>query len=299
MTKRKPPRVRGPHRAGAAGGQSAGHGTGHAAGHRPPPGRPGAAGIPHRAGAARGGGNVWLYGNHAVAAALANPQRRCLRLVASDAKAAEALLAAAPSAACPSVDTLDRAELDALLPPGAVHQGLALLVAPLPDRSVADICAAADDAQARVVVLDQVTDPQNVGAVLRSAAAFGALAVIVQDRHAPPVTGALARAASGALEHVALVRAVNLNRALGELKDAGFWTVGLDGEAPQRLDAVRPDGRCALVLGAEGAGLRRLTREACDVLAHIPMSGPGRQWVESLNVSNAAAVALYEMVREN
>ena len=212
MTKRKPPRVRGPHRAGAAGGQSAGHGTGHAAGHRPPPGRPGAAGIPHRAGAARGGGNVWLYGNHAVAAALANPLRRCLRLVASDAKAAEALLAAAPSAACPSVDTLDRAELD---------------------RSVADICAAAaDDAQARVVVLDQVTDPQNVGAVLRSAAAFGALAVIVQDRHAPPVTGALARAASGALEHVALVRAVNLNRALGELKDAGFWTVGLDGEAP-------------------------------------------------------------------
>jgi 23S rRNA (guanosine2251-2'-O)-methyltransferase len=294
MAKRNPPRARGPHRPGAGG-----HSAGHSAGHRPPPGRSGAGGA-HRvkSGGPKGGpkaGNVWLYGDHAVAAALANPQRRCLRLVASDANAAAALLAAAPAAACPSVDTLDRAELDALLPPGAVHQGLALLVAPLPERSVADICAAAaGDPAARIVVLDQVTDPQNVGAVLRSAAAFGACAVIVQDRHAPPVTGVLARAASGALEHVALVRAVNLNRALGELKDAGFWTIGLDGAAPRALDAVRPDGRCALVLGAEGAGLRRLTREACDALARIPIAGT----VESLNVSNAAAVALYELARE-
>jgi len=116
----------------------------------------------------------------------------------------------------------------------------------------------------------------------------------MQDRHAPPVTGALGKAASGGLEHVALVRTVNLNRALGELKDAGFWCVGLEGGASQSLAAARPDGRCALVLGAEGAGLRRLTREACDTLAHIPMS----DLVESLNVSNAAAVALYELVRE-
>jgi 23S rRNA (guanosine2251-2'-O)-methyltransferase len=195
----------------------------------------------------------------------------------------------------PPVEPADRAELDALLPPGAVHQGLALLVAPLPEKSVGDICDATRDAEsARVIVLDQVTDPQNVGAVLRSAAAFGAAAVIVQDRHAPPVTGVLARAASGALEHVALVRAVNLNRALGELKDAGFWTVGLAGAAAQPLSAIRADNKCALVLGAEGAGLRRLTREACDALARIPIADT----MESLNISNAAAIALYELTRE-
>jgi 23S rRNA (guanosine2251-2'-O)-methyltransferase len=304
MAKRKPPRARGPHRSDRT-GAPAGSAAGHSAGHRPPPARapfaakPGGkgAGKPARGGAGKPGSAIWLYGDHAVAAALANPARRCLRLAASDAKAAEALLAGAPADASfdrAAVEIVDRAELDALLPPGAVHQGLALLVAPLPELTVGDVCDAAQDRpNARIVVLDQVTDPQNVGAVLRSAAAFGALAVIVQDRHAPPVTGALAKAASGGLEQVALVRAVNLNRALGELKDAGFWTVGLAGEAYQRLADVRHDGRCALVLGAEGAGLRRLTREACDALAHIPMSGA----IESLNVSNAAAIALYELAR--
>lgn len=286
MAKRKPSKGRRPGRNATA--------SGHNAGQRQPSGRTPPGG---RSSARKpaGGGAVWLYGDHAVGAALANPQRRCLRLVASDSGAAEALLATAPADACPSVDTVDRAELDALLPPGAVHQGLALLVAPLPEQTVGDICAATrDDTNARVVLLDQVTDPQNVGAVLRSAAAFGAAAVIVQDRHAPPVTGTLARAASGGLEQVALVRAVNLNRALGELKDAGFWIIGLAGEADRTLGEARSEGRCALVLGAEGAGLRRLTREACDALAKIPISGQ----VESLNVSNAAAIALYELVRD-
>jgi 23S rRNA (guanosine2251-2'-O)-methyltransferase len=300
MAKRKPPGARQPRR-GARSGDSGGD---HPGGHRPAsarlPQRPGAL-PPRRAGRPIGGGTLWLYGGHAVAAALANPARHCLRIVATDRKGADALLAALPQARRQSlaqldIEPLDRAEIDALLPPGAVHQGLALLVAPLPERSVADICGVTQaDPAARVVVLDQVTDPQNVGAVLRSAAAFGAAAVIVQDRNAPPPTGALAKAASGALEQVALVRAVNLNRALGELKDAGFWCLGLAGDAPRSLAAARPDGRVALVLGAEGAGLRRLTREACDTLAHIPISGR----VESLNVSNAAAIALYELARQS
>lgn len=299
MAKRKPPRGRragrgtlagGP--AGHAGGHIGGHAGAHAAAHRPSPARA-------RQRPAAGGSTLWLYGQHAVAAALANPQRRCLRLAATDIKAAEVLLDALPNERRPPVEPADRAEIDALLPPGAVHQGLALLVAPLPEQSVGDICdATRDTADARVIVLDQVTDPQNVGAVLRSAAAFGAAAVIVQDRHAPPVTGTLARAASGALEQVALVRAVNLNRALGELKDAGFWAVGLAGEAEQPLAAIRAanstDSKCALVLGAEGAGLRRLTREACDMLVRIPIADT----VESLNISNAAAVALYELTRK-
>ncbi|HIJ64183.1 MAG TPA: 23S rRNA (guanosine(2251)-2'-O)-methyltransferase RlmB, partial [Rhodospirillaceae bacterium] len=194
----------------------------------------------------------------------------------------------------PQPEGIERADLDVLLPMGAVHQGLALAADPLPELQIIDLLDAArgrDSAQ--LVVLDQVTDPHNAGAVLRSAAAFGALAVVVQDRHAPEQTGTLAKAASGALERVPLVRVTNLVRALEELKSGGFWIAGLAGDAEQTLAAAGLNGKIALVLGSEGDGLRRLTREHCDHLVRLPQTDQ----VESLNVSNAAAVALYELVR--
>ncbi|OHC82452.1 MAG: 23S rRNA (guanosine(2251)-2'-O)-methyltransferase RlmB [Rhodospirillales bacterium RIFCSPLOWO2_12_FULL_67_15] len=241
----------------------------------------------------------WLYGRHAVLAALANPARTCRRLVVSpeflaqhQAAIGKALAAGGPSP--PAPQTLPRSEIDRLLADGAAHQGIALLADPLPELAVEDICRrAAERARARVVVLDQATDPRNVGAAMRAAAAFAAEAVIIQDRHAPPAGGALAKAASGALERVALVRTVNLARALGLLKKAGFWCVGLDARAESTLGQTDLTGKIVLVLGAEGEGLRRLTRDSCDLLAKIPMA----EGCDSLNLASAAAIALYEAFR--
>jgi 23S rRNA (guanosine2251-2'-O)-methyltransferase len=230
---------------------------------------------------------------HAVAAALANPARRLRRLLVT-AEAEAALAAAAPPPWRIAPERVERGAFLSLLPEDAVHQGCALLADPLPDH---DLDQALATAQGPVLVLDQVTDPRNVGAILRSAAAFGAAALVMQDRHAPPETGSLARAASGALELVPVVRVVNLSRALDELKQAGCWVVGLAAEAQVTLAQVQrglAGRRCALVLGAEGEGMRRLTREHCDELARLPISPR----MESLNVSAAAAVALYELVRE-
>jgi 23S rRNA (guanosine2251-2'-O)-methyltransferase len=194
----------------------------------------------------------------------------------------------------PDPETVERAEIDRIVGSGAVHQGLALLAGPLPETAIEDVITGAAAArESAVVILDQATDPQNVGAVLRSAAAFGATAVIVQDRHGPPMTGALIKAASGAAERVPLVRVVNLARAIWALKDGGFWCVGLDTAAPRTLAEGNLKGRVALVLGAEGRGLRRLTSETCDELLKVPIAAG----VDSLNLSNAAAVALYEIVR--
>jgi 23S rRNA (guanosine2251-2'-O)-methyltransferase len=237
-----------------------------------------------------------LWGVHPVIAALGNEARRCRRLLATGEaqKAHAAALEPLLRERQLRVETVERGGIDAVLPPGAVHQGLALAVEPLADLSIEDLIEAADGRDPAVVmVLDQVTDPHNLGAVLRSAAAFGALGVIVTDRHAPGETGTLAKSASGALERVPLVRTVNLARGLDDLKSAGFWIAGLAGDAPATLAAAKLSGKVALVLGAEGEGMRRLTRERCDLLVKLPQTDA----VESLNVSNAAAVALYELFR--
>ncbi len=245
------------------------------------------------------GGPPLLYGKHAVFNALANPQRRIQRLLltqeARDSQQddiSEALDKGEHGNI--EISCLDRRSLEERLPPGAVHQGMALEAEPLPTKHIEDIIKQCkNDPKAAIVILDQATDPHNIGAILRSAAAFGAAAVVVQDRNAPDITGTMAKAASGALERVALVRTTNLARAMEKAKAAGFWCIGLDGTATQTIAEADLDGRVALVLGAEGSGLRRLTRENCDLLVKVPMTGA----VESLNLSNAAAIALYEKTR--
>jgi 23S rRNA (guanosine2251-2'-O)-methyltransferase len=224
-----------------------------------------------------------FWGKHAVAAALDNPDRKVLKAWATREavqfmqfpKDLTVLMAEAP-------------DLGRMVPHDAPHQGVVIEVEPLEEVWLGDVLADAPE-KAVLLVLDQVTDPHNVGAILRSAAAFGAVGIVTQDRHSPPEGGALAKAASGALERVPWVRVVNLARALEEIAEAGFWRIGLAGEATTDLkDALGPR-QVALVLGAEGPGMRSNTREHCDALARLPISDS----IESLNVSNAAAVALY------
>ena len=263
-----------------------------AATERPAPARPPSRRAEEAASAAR---NAWVYGRHPVAALLANPARRVRRAIAlADAQewlAERVGEARARRGEGLRAETVERETLDELLPPGAVHQGVAVRADALPELGIDDVSAA--EGPAVIVFLDQVSDPHNVGAVLRSAAVFGARAVVVPEHGSPPLTGVLAKAASGALEHVPLVRVTNLVRALERLKKAGFWSVGLDEAGDRPLAELGMSGRIALVLGSEGEGLRRLTRERCDHLARLPARGP----LASLNVSNAAAVALYELVR--
>ncbi|MEO3434978.1 23S rRNA (guanosine(2251)-2'-O)-methyltransferase RlmB [Inquilinus sp. CAU 1745] len=239
-----------------------------------------------------------LFGVHAVREAWTNPDRRCERLFVTEGgrEAMEAALEAAGRAGLtrPAPEIVARDALDALLPDGAVHQGVVLLAAPLAETDLYDLGRLTEDRRSSVVVvLDQVTDPHNVGAILRSAAAFGADAVVTTERNAPEMTGTLAKTASGAAEYVPVIRVMNLARALRDLQEWGFWCVGLAEEGERTLSELAPTGKVALVLGAEGPGLRRLTRETCDALVRLPTSGP----VGSLNVSNAAAVALYETAR--
>lgn len=224
-----------------------------------------------------------FWGRHAVAAALDNSERRVLKAWATR-EAAESMQFPANV----SVTLADAADLGRLVPSDAPHQGVVIEVEPLEEVWLSDVVGEAGES-ATILVLDQVTDPHNVGAILRSVAAFGAIAIVTQDRHSPPESGALAKAASGALERVPWVRVVNLSRTLDELAESGFWRIGLAGEAETALgDALGPK-RVALVLGAEGPGMRANVREHCDALARLPI----RDAIESLNVSNAAAVALY------
>lgn len=225
-----------------------------------------------------------LYGWHTVKAALENPARRVHKLLATENAArrlAEEGVTASPDIVRPSA-IADR------LAPDAVHQGLYLEASPLPPADIAGI-----PADALVLVLDQITDPHNVGAILRTAAAFGVAAVITTARHSPEATGALAKAASGALEFVPIITVQNLARTMAELKERGYQLVGLDSSAEADLGTVALRTPLALVLGAEGKGLRQLTRESCDHVGRLDL--PGK--IKSLNVSNAAALALYVAAR--
>lgn len=226
----------------------------------------------------------WIWGWHAVEAALANPRRGPpLRLIATPDRARQ--IEARFGRQIP-LEVADAHRIGLGLPQGAVHQGVALRPAPLAEADISDFEARPG---AVILVLDQVTDPQNVGAILRSAAAFGVVGVVLQERHAPKLGGALAKAAAGAVEQTPIARVVNLSRALDELTSAGWRAVGLAGEAQRGLHEVLDGAPTVLVLGSEGEGLRRLVAEHCDELAKIPMPGG----FESLNVSAAAAVALY------
>jgi 23S rRNA (guanosine2251-2'-O)-methyltransferase len=229
-----------------------------------------------------GTGQVRLWGRHAVEAALKNPERQHRKLWAT--REGVASLDGELPADFP-VEYADPLDLARLVARDAPHQGLVLECSPLEDVFLDDVLGG----DGPVVVLDQVTDPHNVGAILRSAAAFGAAAIVSQDRHAPPESGTVAKSASGALEIVPWVRVVNLARALEELAEAGYWRIGLAGEAETTLSEALPTGRVALVLGAEGEGMRHNIAAHCDALARLPIG----EAMESLNVSNAAAIALY------
>ena len=266
---------------------------------KPPQNRP----APHRGASHHGGRDqrrhssghgapshgLWLYGIHPVAAALANPARRLRQLLLTE-EAEAALAARLPKPWAIPHERAERARLDQILGRDTVHQGAALQADPLAAPALSEALRRPGP----ILVLDQVTDPRNVGALLRSARAFGAAMVITQERNAPEETGALAKAASGALERIPLLRTVNIARALIALKAANIWVMGLAADAPTRLSGVSLDGRrAALVLGAEDDGLRRLTRDTCDQLVSLAMPGG----MESLNVSVAGAIALYEVTR--
>ncbi len=228
--------------------------------------------------------NELLYGLHTVNAALANPRRTLLRLLATRNASQRLAPPACRGAAAPEI-VLPQA-LDRLAGPDAVHQGVIAEFAPLPQPRLDQI-----PRKGIVVLLDQVTDPHNVGAIMRSCAAFGATALVTTARHSPEGSAVLLKSASGAAEHVPFIKVTNLARAMEELKDYGLTLIGLDAAAEADIGEVPASEPLALVLGAEGKGLRELTRKTCDALARIVLAGP----IDSLNVSNAAAIALYAL----
>jgi 23S rRNA (guanosine2251-2'-O)-methyltransferase len=231
---------------------------------------------------------LWLYGRHAVEAALANPRRSCHRLLATSE--AHARLGARSTRPGVEATIVERADLDGLLGAGAVHQGLALSVAPLSKLDLRRTCAREPGPNV-VLVLDQINDPHNLGAILRSAAAFEARAVVLPERGSAELGGAAAKAASGALDVVPVVEVVNLARALDELAAQGYWRLALNATAEATLEAVPETNDLALVLGAEGTGVRRLVAEHCDFAARLPIAPA----MASLNVSVAAGIALYAL----
>ena len=228
--------------------------------------------------------SYFLFGRNSVEAALANPKRECIRLIGTEKSLADA------SYGVKREVHDDISQIAATVPAGVPHQGILLEVRPLPGLTVHDLEPKPDQKNI-ILMLDQVTDPHNVGACMRSAAAFGARAIITQDRNSPDEGGVLARSAAGALEILPWLQVANLAQTLETLRDLGYWHVGLDGNTKQSVRTLELGDNIVIVMGSEGKGLRPLVRKNCDVIAKIPMQGA----VESLNVSNAAAIALYEL----
>ena len=251
-----------------------------------------------------------IYGHHPVVAAITNPERKLAKLLITIEaqknliqtllrREKEILASETPQnnlsdvtkakSVVEKAQLIERAQLASLLPEGSVHQGLLLECAPLPSKNLIDFTPSANNAP--LIILDQINDPHNIGAILRSAAAFGALAVVVQARYSPGTSGVIAKAASGALETVPIVREVNIARAIQSLQNMGYWVVGLDANSERVIRKGLLKKPIALVLGAEGSGLRQLTKKSCDILLKIQLGSA----VDSLNVSNAAAISLYEL----
>lgn len=225
-----------------------------------------------------------LYGRHAVLSALKNPLRKKIKLLCTKEVATEVQQF--------SPQITDKKEIEKLLPPDSVHQGFALICNPLPNTEIEEIISQAEQlSECHILILDQVTDPQNIGAIIRSAVAFNTLALIMQDKNAPQETGTMAKASAGLIEYLPIVRVTNLSRAIEKLKKAGFWTIGMDGYATTTVGELKKGGKNAIIMGSEGKGMRRLIEENCDITVRLPMN----EKAESLNVSTAAAIMLYEI----
>lgn len=234
-----------------------------------------------------------LYGRHAVFAALANPERQINKILTVRENAEELKQHCRQHGRDPqAVMIVDRGDINKILPFEAVHQGYAVYCRPLEGYSIEKICDMSQEVEnCHVLILDQVTDPQNIGAIIRSCTAFNTLALILQDKNSPEETGSMAKASAGTIDLLPICRVTNLSRAIDQLKKAGFWTIGMDGEAKQELAAVNKTGKNAIIMGSEGKGMRRLIEENCDITVKLPINPA----VESLNVSTAAAIALYEI----
>jgi len=231
---------------------------------------------------------VILYGRHAVISALKNRKRRLQKLLitAENRTEIEKLGLKIP------FTIIDKKDFAKFLPEDAVHQGFALYCQRLETYDITDLTVMAEaKPRCHILILDQVTDPQNIGAIIRSCAAFNTLGLVVQDKNSPLESGAMAKAAAGTIEFVPVARVTNLSRAIETLKEAGFWVMGMNGYAETTIDKINKDGKIAIVMGSEGKGMRRLVQENCDTSVKLPISPD----VESLNVSTAAAIALYEL----
>ena len=235
--------------------------------------------------------DVFLYGKHAVELAIKNPQRQIKEIYITKDTAAQITI---PSHIV--VHVTDRKCLETLVGRDAVHQGIVAKCAPLPQLTLKELLESIKNKEhALIIILDQVSDPHNIGAILRSAVAFHASAVIVPEAGVPDESGTLAKSASGALDLIPLIRVSNLVRAIQDLKKADFWCIGMDGYAKDVFGATKLPKKCVLIMGSEGTGMRRLTEENCDLLMKLPMN----PIIESLNVSNAATIAMYEWARTN